>query len=411
MEDLMLIEYDGLEEQRARIKVIGVGGAGGNAIKRMIEEKLTDVEFIAVNTDAQALVNNPAEIKIQIGATLTRGLGAGANAKIGFQAAMESKDRLEEVVRDTDMIFITAGMGGGTGTGAAPVVAEIAKNSGALTIGFVTKPFAFEGTPRMRRAEEGIERLREHVDSLIIVPNEKLLEVVDDETNIEDAFYYADSILNQGTAGISDLITKPGLINLDFADVKTVINRKGPAVIGVSRYSGSDRAARAVENAIHSPLLESNSIKGASGLLINFTGGHDMRLQEVNKAASLIYKEAGEDANIIVGAMIDENIEDEIRVTVIATGFNANSSRKEMEEELPKSALRQPEPAMLNKAPENEREQIPIFNEVGKPKDSQKIPVFGDHAAPAEETLYPLDEKEQNDINVPAYLRFFRGKK
>jgi cell division protein FtsZ len=406
----MLIEYDGLEEQRARIKVIGVGGAGGNAIRRMIEANVTDVEFIAVNTDAQALLNNPAEIKIQIGANLTRGLGAGANAKIGYQAAVESKDRLEEIVRNTDMVFITAGMGGGTGTGAAPVIAEIAKNSGALTIGFVTKPFLFEGTPRMKRAEAGIERLREHVDSLIIVPNQKLIEFVDDDTNIVDAFNQADLILNQGTAGISDLITKPGLINLDFADVKTVINRKGPAVIGVSRYSGTDRAIRAVENAIHSPLLESNSIKGASGLLINFTGGKDMRLQEVNKAASIIQKEAGEDANIIVGAMIDENIKDEIRVTVIATGFNG-TPRNDSEDELPESLIPKTSPTIQTAAdPMSGEEQIPIFRPAPQPQTQGDIPVFGENHVP-DETLYPLDNAQKNDINIPTYLRLFRRNK
>lgn len=403
----MLIEYDGLEEQRARIKVIGVGGAGGNAIRRMIEAKVSDVEFIAVNTDAQALLNNPAEIKIQIGANLTRGLGAGANAKIGYQAAVESKDRIEEIVRNTDMIFITAGMGGGTGTGAAPVIAEIAKNSGALTIGFVTKPFLFEGAPRMRRAEEGIERLREHVDSLIIVPNQKLIDFVDEDTNIVDAFNQADMILNQGTAGISDLITKPGLINLDFADVKTVIDRKGPAVIGVSRFSGTDRAVRAVENAIHSPLLESNSIKGASGLLINFTGGKDMRLQEVNKAASIIQKEAGEDANMIVGAMIDENIKDEIRVTVIATGFDGRAHHNVDEEKLPGRALPSTEIPMNTTPLDNAKEQIPLFQPPKKPAD---IPVFGEHHN-ENETIYPLDNVDKNDINVPAYLRFFRRNK
>ncbi|MBN2781199.1 MAG: cell division protein FtsZ [Candidatus Marinimicrobia bacterium] len=402
-----MIEYDGLKEQRARIKVIGVGGAGGNAIQRMIKENLTDVDFIAVNTDAQALNDNPAPTKIQIGASLTRGLGAGADAKIGYHAAIESKDRLEDVVRDTDMIFITAGMGGGTGTGAAPVIAEIAKNSGALTVGFVTKPFAFEGHLRMKRAEEGIERLREHVDTLIVVPNEKLTDIVDDETNFEEAFSIADSILNQGTAGISDLITKRGLINLDFADVKTIINRKGPAVIGVSRCSGPDRAMRAVENAIHSPLLENNSIKGARGLLINFTGGHDMKLSEVRKAACLINDEAGEHANVIFGALIDESMQDEMLVTVIATGFDTKHVGEPRDEEvLPKSAIPDFHPPIQSAAIEIEREQLPIFttpHTAAKPQ-SKDIPVFGDSSFQPADTLFPLDEKK-DDLSVPTYIR------
>ncbi|MDZ7821980.1 MAG: cell division protein FtsZ [Candidatus Marinimicrobia bacterium] len=411
----MLIEYDGLKEQKARIRVIGIGGAGGNAIQRMISGELSDVEFIAVNTDAQALDENPAEIKIQIGANLTRGLGAGADPKIGYQAALESKDRIEDVVRDTDMIFITAGMGGGTGTGAAPVIAEIAKNSGALTVGFVTKPFVFEGLPRMRRAEEGIERLREHVDTLIVVPNEKLLDIVDEETNFEEAFHIADSILNQGTAGISDLITKRGIINLDFADVKTVINRKGPAVIGVSRAGGTNRAIKAVENAIHSPLLENNSIKGSRGLLINFTGGHDLRVTEVSKAATMIQQEAGENVNIIFGALIDEKMKDEVLVTVIATGFDGKHDEEEKEEEhLPKNALPSYQPPIETRqdtAEDEEKEQIDIFRGRDIPRpSSDDIPVFGEHKH--EDTFFPpLDNKQEEDLSVPAYVRkFFKRK-
>ncbi|MEA2076670.1 MAG: cell division protein FtsZ [Candidatus Marinimicrobia bacterium] len=405
----MLIEYDGLKDQRAKIKVIGVGGAGGNAIQRMIKEDLSGVEFIAVNTDAQALNANKAEIKIQIGANKTRGLGAGTDASTGYHAALESKDRLEDIVKDTDMIFITAGMGGGTGTGAAPVIAEIAKNTGALTIGFVTKPFHFEGKIRMERALEGIKRLREHVDTLIIVPNEKLFDIIDDDTQCTEAFSIADSILNQGTSGISDLITKPGLINLDFADVRTIINRKGPAVIGVSTCSGPDRAMKAVENAIHCPLLESNSIKGARGLLINFTGGTDMRLNEVRKAASLIYDEAGENANVVFGALIDENMKDKLSVTVIATGFDLNETDiPQSEESLPLNA-----PLDIQQAPikeiditqAQEEEQIVIFegHKPPKPKGSD-IQIFGEHIQ-VEDTFFPLEEKQKDDMNVPAFLR------
>ncbi len=401
----MLIEYDGLKDQKAKIKVIGVGGAGGNAIQRMIKESLSDVEFIAVNTDAQALNENTAEVKIQIGANLTRGLGAGSNAKIGYQAALESKERLEDVVRDTDMIFITAGMGGGTGTGAAPVIAEIAKNNGALTIGFVTKPFIFEGKPRMRRAVEGIERLREHVDTLIIIPNEKIFDIADDDTSFEDAFYIADSILNQGTAGISDLITKNGINNLDFADVKTVINRKGPAVIGVGRCSGSNRAVEAAENAIHSPLLENNSIKGASGLLINFTGGHDMKMSEIRKANEMITAEAGEDANIIFGALIDPKMEDEMLITVIATGFdNKNIDDSRDEDSLPKSANLDFEISRPSQEATVAREQIAMFDSGHIPETpSQGIPVFGENIK-TEDTFYPLGDKKE-DLNIPAFVR------
>jgi cell division protein FtsZ len=408
----MLIEYDGLKDQRAKIKVIGVGGAGGNAIQRMINEDMEGVEFIAVNTDAQALNENKAEIKIQIGASKTRGLGAGADPTIGYHAALESKDRLEDIVKDTDMIFITAGMGGGTGTGAAPVIAEIAKNTGALTVGFVTKPFHFEGKLRMKRAMEGIERLREHVDTLIVVPNEKLFDIIDEDTECTEAFSIADSILNQGTAGISDLITKHGLINLDFADVKTIINRKGPAVIGVSTCSGPDRAMKAVENAIHCPLLESNSIKGARGLLINFTGGKDMKLSEVRKAASMIYDEAGENANVVFGALIDESMKNELSVTVIATGFDASAADKPIgEEPLPKNAL--PEfksPVIIEpevQQTEQEKEQMGMFegHKVPDPaKVRAEIPVFGEHQ-PLEETFHPLEEGQKNDMNIPAYLR------
>lgn len=412
----MLIEYDGLKEQRAQIKVIGVGGAGGNAIQRMITEKLTDVEFIAINTDAQALSVNEAETKIQIGANKTRGLGAGTDPSIGYHAALESKDRIEDIVRDTDMIIITAGMGGGTGTGAAPVIAEIAKNSGALTIGFVTKPFEFEGTLRNKQALEGIKRLREHVDTLIVVPNEKIFDIIDDETNCLDGFSIADSILNQGTTGISDLITKNGLINLDFADVKTIIKRRGPAVIGVSRTSGPDRAVKAVENAIHCPLLESNSIKGARGLLINFTGGLDMKLNEVRKAAKMIYEEAGENANVVFGALIDESMKDEISVTVIATGLDMNAVDIPQElEPLPVHAIPEIEIAPSDdtepmvSAPE--KEQIKIFEEPKAPSvENIEIPVFGE-SIQLDTTIYPLDETQKDNMNVPAYVRkFFKQK-
>lgn len=411
----MLIEYDGLQNQRARIKVIGVGGGGGNAIQRMISSNLSDVEFIAINTDAQALNENEAEIKIQIGASRTRGLGAGTDPSIGYHAALESKERIEDIVRDTDMVIITAGMGGGTGTGAAPVIAEIAKNSGALTVAFVTKPFAFEGSQRTKQAIQGIKRLRDHVDTLIVIPNEKIFDIISDDTNWIDGFSIADSVLNQGTAGISDLITKHGLINLDFADVKTIVDRKGDAVIGVGRANGEDRAIKAVEEAIHSPLLENNSINGARGLLINFTGSKDMKLNEVRKAASMIYEEAGDNANIVFGALVDDNLKDAISVTVIATGLNINESEN--------TNTSDPEPKSEDKSAYdrfdsipiienhtiakdmNPKEQIAIFeNRNVTPTTKKDIPVFGEHIQ-IDDSFIQLDESQKNDINVPAYLR------
>ncbi len=412
----MLIEYDGLQDQRAKIKVIGVGGGGGNAIQRMISSDLSDVEFIAINTDAQALNENAAEIKIQIGASRTRGLGAGTDPSIGYHAALESKERIEDVVRDTDMVIITAGMGGGTGTGAAPVIAEIAKNSGALTVAFVTKPFAFEGSQRTKQALQGIKRLRDHVDTLIVIPNEKIFDVISDDTNWVDGFSLADSVLSQGTTGISDLITKHGLINLDFADVRTIIDRKGDAVIGVGCASGEDRAVKAVEEAIHSPLLENNSIAGARGLLINFTGSKDMKLNEVRKAASTIYQEAGDNANIVFGALVDNKLKDEISVTVIATGLNTGAQASVLPDEPAPLELKD-EPAFDRREsiPVIERreeaiefkakEQIPMFEDRKvAPATSRAIPVFGEHIQ-IDDSFINIDESQKNDMNVPAYLR------
>ena len=304
----------------ATIKVVGVGGAGNNGVNRMVENGLKSVEFISVNTDRQQLNASKANKKIQIGEKLTRGLGAGANPEVGKCSAEESKSEIAEVLKGADMVFVTAGMGGGTGTGAAPIVAEVSKEMGILTVGVVTKPFPFEGKRRMMQAEAGIEELRQNVDTLIIIPNEKLLQVVEKQTSVMDAFKMSDDVLRQGVQGISDLITIPGLVNLDFADVKTIMLDAGVAHIGIGRASGEHRAQEAARQAIHSPLLET-SIEGAGGVLLNVTGGKDLCLLEISEAADLVQKSVDPDANIIFGAVIDEKLENEIVITVIATGF------------------------------------------------------------------------------------------
>ncbi|MBC7331803.1 MAG: cell division protein FtsZ [Synergistetes bacterium] len=310
----------------AEIRVIGVGGGGSNALNRMIEAGLNGVKFIAVNTDLQALSLSKAPVKLQIGEKLTRGLGAGANPEIGRKAAEEDREKISEILKGADMVFITAGMGGGTGTGASPIIAEIAKELGILTVGVVTKPFTFEGRRRMLQAEEGIKSLKEKVDALIVIPNDRLLDVADKNTSLVEAFRMADDVLRQGVQGISDLIMVPGLVNVDFADVQTIMKDAGSALMGVGYGRGENKALEAAKAAISSPLLE-NSIEGAKGILLNISGGMDLTLKEVNDAADLITKVADRDANIIFGAVIKEEMSDEIRITVIATGFEAKSSR------------------------------------------------------------------------------------
>lgn len=305
----------------ARIKVIGIGGGGGNAVNTMIGSRLAGVDFMVANTDAQSLEASQAPVRIQLGGTVTKGLGAGANPEIGRRAALEDQELIREYLEGSDMIFITAGMGGGTGTGGAPVLARVAREVGALTVGVVTKPFIFEGKKRMRQAEEGIEELKASVDTLIVIPNQRLLSIAAKTTTMLEAFHKADDVLLQAVRGISDLIITPGLINLDFADVRTVMAEMGLALMGASSASGENRAIEAAQKAISSPLLEDISIQGARGVLINITGGPDLCLHEVNEAASMIQEEAHDDANIIFGAVIDENMTDEIRITVIATGF------------------------------------------------------------------------------------------
>jgi cell division protein FtsZ len=321
-----MFEFDMDIDQLAQIKVIGVGGGGSNAVNRMIEAGIKGVEFITVNTDAQALHMAKSEHKLQIGDKLTRGLGAGANPEVGKKAAEESKESIMNTLRGADMVFVTAGMGGGTGTGAAPVIAEIAKECGALTVGVVTRPFTFEGRKRALQAEAGIAALKEKVDTLIIIPNDRLLEIVDKKTPMLEAFREADNVLRQGVQGISDLIAIPGLINLDFADVRTIMTERGSALMGIGVATGENRAAEAAKKAIHSPLLET-SIEGARGVLMNITGGLNLSLYEVNEAADIVASACDVEVNMIFGAVINENLKDEIVVTVIATGFEHKEQR------------------------------------------------------------------------------------
>ena len=345
----------------ATIKVIGVGGAGNNAVNRMIEAGIKNVEFIAVNTDRQALQLSKASTKIQIGEKLTRGLGAGANPDIGAQAAEESRTEVAEALRGADMVFVTAGMGGGTGTGAAPIVAGTAKEMGILTIGVVTKPFTFEGKKRLSQAERGIESLKGKVDTLVVIPNDKLLQIIDRKTSIIEAFRMADDVLRQGVQGISDLIAVPGLINLDFADVKTIMLDRGMAHMGVGRASGENRAEDAAKQAIQSPMLET-SIEGARGVIINITGGSDVGLHEANTAAELVQRSADPEANIIFGSVTDDSMGDEIQITVIATGF-------ENEDEKVQKAT-----DIVNKA--WERKMNPISTSDSNTGDGLDIPTF-----------------------------------
>ena len=356
----------------ATIKVIGVGGAGNNAVNRMIDAGIKGVDFIAVNTDRQALQTSKAKTKIQIGEKITRGLGAGANPDIGAQSAEESKAEVAEVLRGADMVFVTAGMGGGTGTGAAPIVAGAAKEMGILTIGVVTKPFTFEGKKRLSQAERGIESLKGKVDTLVVIPNDKLLQIIDRKTSIIEAFKMADDILRQGVQGISDLIAIPGLVNLDFADVKTIMLNQGMAHMGVGRASGENRAEDAAKEAIQSPLLET-SIEGAKGVIINITGGEDLGLHEVNTAAELVQRSVDPEANIIFGTVTDNSMSDEIKITVIATGFD------------------KPEPSISS---------IGVDNIVSKTweKKINSIPSSSETSS------------SSNDLDIPAFLRKNKNK-
>jgi len=333
----MVFDFNQAAAENAEIKVIGVGGGGSNAVNRMIEANLTGVEFIAANTDQQALTNSNAKIKIQLGDKLTKGLGAGANYEVGKKAAEEDRDQISEVLEGADMVFITAGMGGGTGTGAAPIVAEVAREVGALTVAVVTKPFSFEGRKRANAAELGIKNLKERVDAIIVIPNDKLMQISNENVTMLEAYGFADDILRQGVQGISDLITVPGQINTDFADVKTIMSLAGSALMGIGIASGENRAVTAAQMAISSPLLES-SIEGAKGVLLNITAGPDLGIHEVHKACSIVQEVVDQDANIIFGHAVNEDMGDTLKITVIATGFgeevrsNIDPKRRMMEE-------------------------------------------------------------------------------
>lgn len=353
----MTFTFDQPTRQGASIKVIGVGGAGCNAVNTMIAAKLDSVDFIVANTDRQALDNNRSSNKIQIGDSITRGLGAGANPAIGRTAAIEDIDKITQMMEKADMVFVAAGMGGGTGTGAAPVIAKAAKDMGALTVGVVTKPFHFEGKHRARIAEEGLRELREHVDSLIVIPNEKLFKIAEKKTTLQEGFKMADDVLLHAIKSISDLINMPGLINLDFADVKTIMSDMGMAFMGMGLHSGTDRAAEAARKAISNPLLDDISIKGARGMLINVTGSSSLSFEDLEKATGFIREEAHEDANIIFGAAIDESMGDDFRITVIATGF---SSEQQLQDETAAVAL-----------PESAKKAVPEL--VSKPKAAAAV--------------------------------------
>ena len=339
-----MFELEECKSLGANLKLVGIGGGGCNAVNTMIQSNLSGVEFIGANTDAQALAGCRAPMKIQLGAKLTRGLGAGANPEIGKNAMIEDRDRIREILTGADMVFITAGFGGGTGTGGGPILASIAKEVGALTVAVVTKPFLFEGRKRQKQAEEGLKELRKYVDTLITIPNQRLLNIAGRDMCLLETFRKADEVLLQAVKGISDLITVQGLINLDFADVRTVMSERGLALMGTGAASGENRAIEAAQRAISSPLLEDITIAGARGILINITGGPDLTLFEVNEASTLVQEEAHEEANIIFGAVIDENLREEMRVTVIATGFG---KAEEMEERIPESRAASSEPEKM----------------------------------------------------------------
>lgn len=374
---------DVCSENSARIKVIGVGGGGGNAVNTMISYSLGGVDFIIANTDAQALGVSSSPNKIQIGMQITKGLGAGSNPEIGKKSALESRDQIQQYLEGADMIFIAAGLGGGTGTGAAPIIAEIARESSALTVAVVTKPFQFEGKKRNTQAEDGIEQLRDVVDTLIVVPNQRLLSLGGRNLSLREAFKKADDILYQAVKGISDLIMVPGLINLDFADVKNIMSSMGMALMGTGTASGENRAVEAAQRAISSPLLEDNTIQGARGILLNITGGSDLSLYEVNEASSLIQAEAHEDANIIFGTVIDETMGDEIRITVIATGFDDGMKKKQV-------------PSNVSQLGGFRLENLatPTYMRQGKSRNNANVVTMG-----------ISEESDTVDMEIPTFLR------
>jgi len=399
----MLFEFDSLNVQKAKLKVVGVGGAGGNAVTRMITSGMQGVDFIAINTDAQDLDNNPSEHKIQVGKNLTKGLGAGANSSVGKEAVEADKEAITSLLEGADMVFITAGMGGGTGTGASPVISQISRELGVLTVGIVTLPFSFEGPKRMNRALEGMAEMKKACDTVIAIPNQKLMSIVDKSTTLPEAFQMADTILHQAAKGISDLINVQGVINLDFADVETIMKNMGEAIMGTGVASGEERAVLAAQQAISSPLLDDASIKGAQGVLVNITDGNDLTLMEANEATSIIFEEAGPSANIIFGAVIDPALDDEIRVTVIATGFNIPKAVSKLDEfhtktethtiETPhtrhlQEQVNKPLHAQKEKSAENSQEEPEQKKTVLTFDDTQDAPV-----------IYG------KDLQIPAFIR------
>ena len=402
----MLFEFDSLSEQKAKLKVVGVGGAGGNAVTRMITSGMQGVDFIAINTDAQDLDNNPSEHKIQVGKNLTKGLGAGANSNVGKEAVEADREAITTLLEGADMVFITAGMGGGTGTGAAPVISQISRELGVLTVGIVTLPFSFEGPKRMNRALEGMAEMKKACDTLIAIPNQKLMSIVDKSTTLPEAFQMADTILHQAAKGISDLINVQGVINLDFADVETIMKNMGEAIMGTGVASGEERAVLAAQQAISSPLLDDATIKGAQGVLVNITGGNDLTLMEANEATSIIFEEAGPSANIIFGAVIDPTLDDEIRVTVIATGFNIPKTVADIED-----LHGRPEMKTMNTPPTQQLQE-----QVNKPLHVQKESVEGNENNLNEEIeerdpVLTFDDTKESpviygkDLQIPAFIR------
>ena len=383
-------------ESQAKMRVVGVGGAGGNAVNRMIEADLTGVEFLAVNTDSQVLELSQASRKIQIGQNLTRGLGAGADPEVGRRAMEESRDQMAEELAGSDMVFVTAGMGGGTGTGAAPLIAEIAKEAGALTVGIVTKPFAMEGVQKMRNAEAGVAALKEVLDTLIVIPNQRLLAVSSKETTLKDAFYMADDVLHQATRGISDLITIPGEVNLDFNDVRTVMLQGGDALMGTGGAVGENRAVEAANKAIKSPLLEDLSITGAKSVLVNISAGSDLKLFEVNDGVTVITEAAGNDAHVIWGTVLDDTLGDELRVTVIATGFRIAE----------KGPIRGNGLTMSRDIPRRLGDEVPAFmRQKNGVTPTGAAKTSGDAVDAGDETENPLEELSAGDLEFPTFLR------
>jgi cell division protein FtsZ len=418
---MMIFEFEDNSGQNARMKVVGVGGGGGNAVNRMIDEKLEGVEFISVNTDAQALKLSHSQMKIQIGKQLTRGLGAGARPEIGRQAIEENREEMAAALKGADLVFITAGMGGGTGTGAAPVIAEVAREMGALTIGIVTKPFLFEGKKRMRQAEQGLAELKRTADTVIVVPNERLLSVVGKGTSFREALKKADEVLLHATQGISDLIHVTGEVNVDFADVRTVMQNRGPALMGTGYANGDNRAVEAAQEAISSPLLDNVSIEGAAGVLINITGGMDLTIDEVTTIASIIQEAAGDDAEIIFGAVHDPNLEGEVRVTVIATGLLSGKEEPVMDHVLRSNFTnRLDQRAGIVTTPtrrqapvyaHSEQMQMPAPASVPAPVtaagtgSAPRASVYSESAPFTRTVVRPAARSQLSDLDIPTFIR------